>query len=70
MGFAKQEYWTGFPCSSPGYLPDSGIEPTFFVSPALAGGFLATVPPGKPHASGLLHHGLSYFSCIRLFVTP
>ena len=28
-----------------GDLPNSGIEP---VSPALAGGFLATDPPGKP----------------------
>ena len=26
-------------------LPDSGIEPT---SPALAGGFFTTEPPGKP----------------------
>ena len=27
MGFSKQEYWSGFPCPSPGYLPDLGIEP-------------------------------------------
>ena len=27
-------------------LPNSGIKPT---SPALAGGFFTTVPPGKPH---------------------
>ena len=27
-------------------LPGPGLEPT---SPALAGGFLTTVPPGKPH---------------------
>ena len=27
-------------------LPGPGLEP---VSPALAGGFLTTVPPGKPH---------------------
>ena len=35
--------WLPFP--SPGYLPDPGIEP---VSPALAGGFFTTEPPGKP----------------------
>ena len=28
--------------SSPGYLPDPGIEPMFLTSPALAGGFFAT----------------------------
>ena len=31
-------------------LPGPGIEP---VSPALAGGFLTTVPPGKPLLSTL-----------------
>ena len=32
MRFSKQEYWSGFPFPSPGYLPDPGIEPR---SPAL-----------------------------------
>ena len=27
MGFSKQEYRSGLPCPSPGYLPDPGIEP-------------------------------------------
>ena len=31
-------------------LPGPGLEP---VSPALAGGFLTTVPPGKPLVSHL-----------------
>ena len=39
MGFSRQEYWIGLPFPSPGDLPDSGIEPEFPVSPALAGGF-------------------------------
>ena len=26
MGFSRQEYWSGFLCSSPGDLPDPGIE--------------------------------------------
>ena len=38
MGF-RQEYWSGLPCPSPGYLPGPGIEPMSLVSPALAGGF-------------------------------
>ena len=27
MGFSKEEYWSGLPFPSPGYLPDPGIEP-------------------------------------------
>jgi len=26
MGFSRQEYWSGFPCPSPGDLPDPEIE--------------------------------------------
>jgi len=27
MGFSRQEYWSGLPFPSPGYLPDPRIEP-------------------------------------------
>ena len=27
MGFSRQEYWSRLPFSSPGHLPDPGIEP-------------------------------------------
>ena len=47
VGFSRQEYWSGLPCSIPGDLPDSGTAPTSPVSPALAGGFFAAPPPGK-----------------------
>ena len=47
-GFSKQEYWSVLPCSSPGDLLDPGIEPTSLISPALAGEFFTTAPPGKP----------------------
>ena len=40
MGFSRQECWSGLPGPPPGDLPDSGIEPTSLMSPALAGGFL------------------------------
>ena len=43
--FSRQEYWSGLPFPSPGDLPDPEIEP---VSPALAGGFFTTEPPGTP----------------------
>ena len=42
MGFSRHEYWSGLPCSPPGDLPDTGIEPVSLTSPALAGGFFAT----------------------------
>ena len=45
IGFPRQEYWSELPLPSPRDLPDPGIEPT---SPALAGRFLTTKPPGKP----------------------
>ena len=43
MGFPRQNYWSGLSFPSPGYLPNPGIE-----SPALAGRFFTTEPPGKP----------------------
>ena len=48
MEFSKQDYWGGFPFPSPEDLPNPGIEPG---SPALAGGFFTTEPPGKPLSS-------------------
>ena len=52
MGFSRQEYWSGLPFPSPGDLPDPGIKP---ISPALAGRFFTTKPPGSPEsARGLL----------------
>ena len=47
MGFPRQEYWSGLSFPPPGDLPDPGIEPTSPESPALAGRFFTTAPPGK-----------------------
>ena len=44
MGFSRQECWSGLPFSSPGDLPDPGIEPR---SPALHADALPSEPPGK-----------------------
>ena len=49
MEFSRQEYWSGLPFPPPEDLPDPGIKPMSLTSPALAGGFFTTVPPGKPH---------------------
>ena len=45
MEFSRQELWSGLTFPSPGDLPNQGIKLT---SPALAGGFFTTEPPGKP----------------------
>ena len=47
MGFSRQDYWSGFPFPSPGYLPNAGIKP---VSPALQADSLPTELQGSPNA--------------------
>ena len=44
IGFSRQGYWSGLPFTSPGDLPDPGIEPR---SPALQVDSIPTEPPGK-----------------------
>ena len=51
--FSRQECWSWLLFPSPGDLPDPGIKPE---SPALAGGFLTTEPPGKPPSKFLGRH--------------
>ena len=53
-GFPREEYYSGLPFPSPGDLSDPGIE---LESPALAGRFFTTKPPGKPRSEG----GISKF---------
>ena len=48
MGFSRQEHWSALPCVPAGDLPHAGIKPA---SPALAGEFLTTEPPGSVHPS-------------------
>ena len=49
MGFSRQECWSGLPFSSPGNLPDPGIEPG---SPTLQADALLSEPPGKQRGDG------------------
>ena len=46
MEFSRQEYWSGLPFPSPGFLPNSGIEPG---SPELQADALPSDPPGNPN---------------------
>ena len=48
MEFPRQECWSGLLFPSPGGPPNPGMEPASPISPALAGRFFTTEPPGKP----------------------
>ena len=50
MGFSRQKYWNGLPCSPPGDLPNPWTEPR---SSALQADSLPVEPPGKPKRSGV-----------------
>ena len=51
MGLPSQEYWSGLPFPSPGYLPNPEIEPAVEpTSPTLAGGFFTAEPTGKTNS--------------------
>ena len=65
MKFSRQEYWSGLPCPPPGDLPKPGTEPASLRSPALAGGSLPLVPPGKPQLN--LHTCLFKYISLHLY---
>ena len=50
MGFSRQEYWIGLPCSPPRDLPNPGIKPR---SPALQVASLPAESPGKAMNTGV-----------------
>ena len=57
--FFQQEYWSGLPYPSPEDLPVPGIKPASLASPASAGGYFTSVPPGKqPHI--IVYHKIIY----------
>ena len=58
--FSRQEYWNGLPFPTLGDLSDSGITSVSLASPALAGGFFTTAPPGKPHPPVLVSKSILY----------
>ena len=41
-GLSRQEYWSGWPFTSPGDLLDPAVEPASLVSPTLADVFFTT----------------------------
>ena len=64
MGLSMQEYWNGLPFPFPRDLPNPGIEAT---SPALAGRFFTTEPPGKPP---VWQDKLIIIKCLLFYKSP
>ena len=65
MEFSRQEYWSGFPFSSPGDLPDPGMEPR---SPALQADALPSEPPVGMQ-NNVLNVNLPHNLEISLYIT-
>ena len=54
MGFSRQEYWSGLPCTPPGDLPDAGIEPLSPAATALQVGSSLLSHRGSPKGQDTL----------------
>ena len=76
MGFSRQEYWSGLPFPSRGYLPNPGVKPR---SPALQVDSLPSQTSGKPTRDYIASCEssqnkrfvcmLRYFHCVWPFAT-
>ena len=69
MGFPRKEYWSGLPFSSPGDLPNSGVESISPASPTLAGGCFTTELLGKPQALWLGKNTYSHSTLSEISLT-
>ena len=61
-GIPQARILSGLPFLLPGDLPDPGMEPTSLMSPASAGKFFTTEPPGVPCSKIIItwkNHSLS-----------
>ena len=66
--FSRQEDYSGLPSPTPENLPDPGIKPTSLVSPAPAGRFFTTEPPGKLPGHQLTRNKNSCYHFVPLWV--
>ena len=53
MEFSRQEHWSGLPFPLPGEFSQPRDRTLSLASPALAGRFFTTVPPGKPPSNSI-----------------
>ena len=68
IGFSRQVYWSGLPFPTPGDLPHPWVKSECPASPAVAGGFFTTEPPGKPSCSVLLYFSRYYIVRLKMFL--
>ena len=68
LGFSRQEYGSGLPCTPPGDLPDPGIKPMALKSPVLGGWFFTTSATWEA-LSGYRHFLFLSFSVTELCQT-
>ena len=61
--FSRQEYWSGFPCPSPGDLPDPGIV---LATPALLADALGLSHQGNPTWRVAWHAGILRGTALRI----
>ena len=61
MEFSRQKYWSELLFSTPGVLPDPGIELSSLASPALAGRFFTTMSPEKPEYIYIYIYIISFY---------
>ena len=54
--FSRQEYWSGLPFPSPGYLPNPRIETMSLTSPTLAGRFFTTSATWEAPSLGFFNY--------------
>ena len=66
MGFPRQKYWSGLNFPSPGDLCNWGTKPA---SPALAGRFFTTEPPGNPISSYINEKLGQTYNVVRLYTS-
>ena len=64
---AHQAPLSGWPCSPPGDLPDSGIKHAPLMSPALAGVFFTTSATWEIYLLLLVFINCAYFPCLPSF---
>ena len=58
MELSRQEYSSGLPFLSSGYLPDSGIEPVSLAFPTLAGRFFTSGATKETRGPGTLNQNV------------
>ena len=70
MGFPRQEYWNELPFTSPGDLPDLGIEHASLVSPALQAVSLPLCHLGSLGLFRWLMYALRIVGVVGVLLTP